>query len=376
MLGARMVHTLIGPAVFVDAQGSMASTSVTVSPTVVTCELGPIDTAGTGREIAVHARAVGPGPITHHATISTTTPDPNHANDSITENNRAVALSTFTITPVSIAGGQVAVGEVMLTDLPPASDALVSLKSSRPDIASVPAIFDLPAFGTARRQFHIIPTTVSTPTVVQISATYGLVTVTKTLTVVPTTLRQLYLTPATIIGGCGTAAGRILLTGTAPPGGAFVPLSNTNGKATVPAHVIVPGGASTMNFSVPTAAVTANVAGRVTATFGGVVSITDLTVRPIRAQTLSLSATRVRGGATVSGTVSLECPAAPGAVSINLTSGNAAVASPSVPSITLPAGAISGTFSVHTSPVTTETPVAINAWVFGVRRIVTLTVTP
>ena len=375
VFGARMVHTLTGPAVFVDADARDGDTC-DVTPTVVTCQLAPIDTAGIGREISVRARAIGPGAITHRATLSSSTPDPNPANNSISEENRAVALSTFTITPVSTAGGQAATGEVVLTDLPPAADALVSLKSSRPDIAPVPAVFDMPAFGGARRQFHIVPSAVTAPTIVKISATFGLVTVTKTLTVLPSALRQLYLTPTTVIGGCGTAEGKILLTGVAPAGGAIVPLSNTNGDAAMPAHVTVPAGSSAMEFVVATTAVTANVAGRVTASFGGVSQSLTLTVRTIRAKTLSLSATRVRGGATVSGAVALECPAAPGAVTIRLTSGNAAVASPTVPSLTLAAGAASGAFSVRTSPVTADTPVAIDAWVFGVRKTVTLVVTP
>jgi hypothetical protein len=97
-----------------------------------------------------------------------------------------------------------------------------------------------------------IPNVVSSPTTVQISATYGLVTVTRTLTVVPTALRQLYLTPTTVIGGCGSSSGRIVLTGSAPSGGAVVTLTNTNAKANVPANVTVPTGTTSANFSVST----------------------------------------------------------------------------------------------------------------------------
>ena len=68
------------------------------------------------------------------------------------------------------------------------------------------------------RAFNIIPAAVSQPTPVDITATYGGVTITQTLTVVPAALAQLYLTPTTIIGGCGTSAGKIALTGAAPSG--------------------------------------------------------------------------------------------------------------------------------------------------------------
>jgi hypothetical protein len=372
--GARMVHTLTGPATFVDAQ-AYDGDSCDVTPTTVTCRFQAIDAAGIGREVRVRARATGPGPIAHHATIVTDVPDPNSANNSIVESNRAIALSTFTLAPATIAGGKISAGEVVLTDQAPAGDAVIRLRSSRPDIAPVPATFTVPSW-TNRRTFHITPAVVSSPTTVQISATYGLVTITRTLTVVPPALKQLYLNPTTVIGGCGTSAGRIVLTGSAPAGGAVVPLSNTNPRATVPSTVTVPAGADTRTFSVSTAPVTASASGTVTASYGGVSQSLSLTVRPIRAQLLTLSPNRVRGGTMVSGVVTLECPAAPGAVAVSFTSSNAAVAAATVPSITVPAGATTGSFAVRTSAVSSETSVTIYAWVFGVRKGVTLTVTP
>ena len=371
---ARMVHTLTGPATFVDAQ-AYDSDSCDVTPTVVTCRLQTIDTGGIGREVRVRARATGPGPITHHATISSDVPDPNAANNSISEANRAIALSTFALTPATIAGGKIASAEVVLTDQAPAGDAVVRLTSSRPDIVPVPATFTVPSW-TDRRTFHIIPAVVSSPTTVQISATYGLVTLTRTLVVVPTALRQLYLNPTTVIGGCGTSAGRILLTGSAPSSGAVVMLTNTNARATVPASVTVPSGADSTTFTVSTAPVTASASGTVTARYGGVSQSLNLTVRPIRAQLLTLSPNSVRGGTTVSGVVTLECPAAPGAVAVSFTSSNPTVAAATVPSITLPAGATTGSFAVRTAAVSSQTSVTIYAWVFGVRKSVTLTVMP
>ena len=167
-----------------------------------------------------------------------------------------------------------------------------------------------------------------------------------------------------------------MLTGTAPAGGAVVPLTNSNSKATVPANVTVPAGSDTVSFTVPTAAVTANASGTVTASYGGVSQALSLGVRPIRAQLVTLASSRVRGGATVNGTLTLECPAAPGAIGVSLTSSNSAVAAPTQPTITLPAGATGGTFSVRTSAVSSDTSVTIYAWVFGVRKGVTFTVTP
>ena len=156
----------------------------------------------------------------------------------------------------------------------------------------------------------------------------------------------------------------------------MVPLSTTNPRASVPASVTVPAGSTSVTFTVPTTAVTANTSGTVTASYGGVSQALALTVRPIRASGLVLSPNPVSGAAVVTGTVSLECPAAPGNVAVTLRSSNAFVAAPVTSTVTIPAGATSATFSVQTSTVDASTPVSIEAWVFGVRKAATLTVTP
>jgi probable HAF family extracellular repeat protein len=374
LYGVVMTHTLTGPAEFVSTT-PQEGVSCELTPAVATCRIESLEMGGPGLEAWLRARATGPGAIAHHATLTTKVPDPNAADNSITENNRAIALSTFALTPATVAGGKISAAEITLTDQAPAGDAVVRVTSSRPDIAPVPATFTVPSW-TNRRTFHITPAVVSSPTTVEISVTYGLVTLTRTLTVVPTVLRQLYLTPTTLIGGCGTSAGRILLSGVAPPGGAAVPLSNTNARASVPATVTVPAGRDSATFSVSTAAVTAPASGTVTARYGGISQSLNLTVRPIRAQTVTLSPSPARGGTLVGGTIALECPAAPGAIAVSLTSSNPSVAAPTQSSITIPAGASSGTFTVRTSSVSSETTVSVHVWVFGVRKSVTLRVSP
>ena len=143
LYGVRMTHTLSGPAEFVSANIHNQGTC-TVAPTVVTCDFQPFDSQGIGREVTVHARVTGVGPIGHQASVSSNTPIPTPAITPITESNRGVALATMTLTPATIAGGQISTMELTLTDRPPAGDAVVRLTSSRPDIASVPATFVIP----------------------------------------------------------------------------------------------------------------------------------------------------------------------------------------------------------------------------------------
>jgi hypothetical protein len=101
-----------------------------------------------------------------------------------------------------------------------------------------------------------------------------------------------------------------------------------------------------------------------------------VTVRPIRAKTLALSPNPVTGGTTVNATVTLECAAPAGGIVVSLSSGNAAVAAPTATSVTIPAGATTGSFGVRTTRPAAATNVSIYAGVYGVRKSATLTVKP
>lgn len=189
-------------------------------------------------------------------------------------------------------------------------------------------------------------------------------------------LLSLTLTPATIAGGCKTSTGKVTLTGPAPAGGAVVQLGNTNPAATVPSSVTVPAGATSAKFTITSTTVTASQTGTVTAIYGGVSKSSTLTVRPIGVLGLALSPNPVVGPNGVVGTVTLECPAAPGSIVVTLTTSNAAVAKPAVTSITIPAGSATGTFNVTTTDVSAVSYANIRATASGVWKAVKLTVNP
>ena len=88
---------------------------------------------------------------------------------------------------------------------------------------------------------------------------------------------------------------------------------------------------------------------------------------------LSLNPTSVNSGQTSTGTITLVNPAPSGGRTINLTSSDTTTAT--VPaSITIPEGQISGTFTVSTTSVTSDTPVTISAVYQGETRTATLNV--
>jgi probable HAF family extracellular repeat protein len=379
--GVKITATLTGPAEYQAVRiydGDLRDASeCQIAPKTITCDVPPIDTIGFGNEFWFTVRTTGPGTISHTVSASSEIPDPNPANNSVTEQNYAVALTNLELTPPTVAGGKASSARVTLTGIPPQGDAVVRLTSSRPDVAPVPATLIVPYHNNSPyRAFNIIPAVVSEPTPVEISATYGLVTLRRTLTVVPPVLTQLYLTPTTVIGGCGTSAGKIVLSGSAPAGGAVVSLANSNSAATAPSAVTVPAGASSRTFTITTRTVTTNVSGTVSASYGGVSKALALTVRPIRVKTVTLAPNPATGGATVAGTLTLECAAPASGVVVTLSSSNGAVAAPTVSTVTIPAGASSASFSVRTSAVTTSTNVTIYATAYGVRKGTSLTVRP
>jgi hypothetical protein len=286
-----------------------------------------------------------------------------------------LALSSVAVSPTAVTGGQTATGTVQLNGPAPAGGVSVALASASPATASVPASVAIPG-GASSATFTITTQPVASNTPVQISATFRLTTRTATLTVDAPALSGLTLTPASFTGGCKSSTGRVTLTGKAPAGGVVVQLANANPAASLPASVTVPAGATSQTFAITAPAVTSNQVGTVTATLAGVSKSATLTVKPVGLLSLALSPNPVVGPNPVTGTVTLDCAAAPGPITVSLSSSNTAVAQPGAPSLTIPAGQTTGTFSITTADVLAVSTAAIKATANGGSKSVTLTVTP
>lgn len=174
-------------------------------------------------------------------------------------------------------------------------------------------------------------------------------------------LAKLTLSPATFPGGCKSSTGWVTLSAPAPAGGALVTLTDTNPAATVPASVTVPAGQTRASFPVTAPLVDTRQTGEVSAFYGGSSQSAALTVRPLAVASLVLGSNPVTGPGRVDGSVLLECAAGPGGVTVNLSSSNPAVAWTSAASIVIPAGAITGRFSISIADVTTTRFVDIRA---------------
>ena len=96
----------------------------------------------------------------------------------------AASLSAVGVSPSSVVGGNTSKGTVTLTTGAPSGGALVSLSSANPSVAAVPASVTVAA-GASTASFTVTTSSVAANTSVGITATYGGVSRTTTLTVTP-----------------------------------------------------------------------------------------------------------------------------------------------------------------------------------------------
>ncbi|MFO1352729.1 MAG: heparinase II/III family protein [Gammaproteobacteria bacterium] len=177
------------------------------------------------------------------------------------------------------------------------------------------------------------------------------------------------------VAGCKTTTGTVTLGAPAPAGGAQIALSDTLAAAITPATITIPAGATSGQFTVSTTPVAAAVTGAITAGYAGGSASQALKIRPMGLQAFALAPNPVVGPATVTATASLECAAAPDAITVALASSNTAVATTPA-SIVIPAGATDGTFVISAADVAVRSTTIIKASANAISKSLNLTVNP
>ena len=280
--------------------------------------------------------------------------------------------------PNSVLGGEPSIGTVRLFNGPaPPTGAVVTLTSSNPTIASVPASVAVP-YGRTDESFVVSTSTVTQITPVTISASYGTVSLETVLQVAPAanSLISVEGSPSALKGG-DRSNGIVLLNGPAPVGGANITLSSNLQVATVPASVTIPEGASSATFSIATTSVTASTTATISAVYNGLTRTASLKVNPTALESISVGPGDVAGGSYASVTVTLRAPAPTGGVQVALESGNTSIVT--VPAqVTIPAGQSSATFlnSVATTSPAVPTTVGVRALYEGIVTAGYVRVTP
>jgi hypothetical protein len=198
-------------------------------------------------------------------------------------------------------------------------------------------------------------------------------TFTVTQAAAPPTLTSLTVNPA-IVPGCKPITGTVQISAPAPAGGVVVTLSDTLAATTVPASVTIAAGTTTKTFVITTIPVSVDQTGNVTAKLGAVTKTAGIKVRRIGVLSVAVAPNPIVGGNAATGTVTLECPAAPGNIAVALADNLAATTLPS--SIIIAAGAVKQTFQITTVAVAATQTGTLAATANTISKTTTVRVRP
>src|SRR3989449_5691369 len=272
MTGTEDIGAPTGP---VSGQAFKATYSVTPSPTNGRGTMTV--SSGTGGNAVIYM--ISPSKF---VAVSLNDPNPAILDFELSSSAPAsVALSSLTLNPTNVVGGNSSTGTVTLSGAAPSGGAQVTLSSSNTTAGRVPSSVTDAARATSAT-CTISTSAVTASTTVSISGAYGGVTRSASLTVTPApppapTLSSLTLNPANVFGG-QSSTGTVTLTGPAPAGGAQVFLSSNNGAARVPSSVMVPAGATSATFTVNTSFVLISTSATISASYNGTTRTATLAV--------------------------------------------------------------------------------------------------
>ena len=261
--------------------------------------------------------------------------------------NPAICVQQLSLSAASVPGGTSLSGSVMLTGPAPAGGVVVGLQSSS-SAAQPGASVTVPA-GQTSASFNVTTSAVSANTSAAITASIGGCSPLSDTVVITGQLcvSAVSLSAGSTIGG-STLAGTVTLTGPAPAGGVVVTLQSNSALAIADASVTIPAGQTSAGFNVKTLATPVAAQATITATLAGCgPAQVSLTVNPpVCVASISLSATTVNGGKSLTGRVTLTAPAPSGGVVVRLQSSDSHVNVPA--SVTVPAGQTSVGFNIST----------------------------
>lgn len=281
--------------------------------------------------------------------------------------------ASVVITPNPVPGGMTATGTLTLSGPAPADGATVALATNNIKVM-LPASVTVPAGATSTT--FSIPTHFVTGASVsgKLTATYLGSTLTTQIVVRALGLSSISASPSSLYGGSTSASVTVALEGITPAN-VTVTLASSNSGVAVPATIVVPAGHASATFIVTGPVVTTATMVQLKATLGTVTRATNLTVLPVTPVSLTISPSTVKGPATAQGVMTLSAHAPTGGLTVTLLSNNSA-ASPAVGTFTIPAGQLTGKFTINTKHVSAATTVTISVKANGVTRTATIQVNP
>jgi hypothetical protein len=298
------------------------------------------------------------------------------------------AFGTSFVSSKTITGGQSQQARVTLTTAAGTGGLAVTLQSSNPAVASVPASVTVPA-GQTSALFNVTTVQVNQPVTVNINAIAGNVIRSAALTVSGTTAtdgssntaafseQQLTfaVTPSQVQGG-SSATGKVSVVSN--PAGLVVKITTAATDLTFPRSITLGAGETTKTFLISTAPVAVTKQAAMTAVLDqGSTTISrsaQLAIVSPQITALTISQDTATANTTITGKVGLDGPAADG-LSANVSSSDTFAAGAAGP-VSFVKGSTTGTFSLLTGQVKAETTVKITVKVGGAEKSVLLRVTP
>ena len=281
---------------------------------------------------------------------------------------RAASLTSVSVSPSSVVGGNGATGTVNVSGNVPVSGISVGLSDNSASVGT-PASVTV-AGGASSATFAVTTSVVASTTTAVISATFETTTQTANLTVTPAgpALSNLTVSPASVFEGTNTT-GTVTLTANAPSN-IVVVISQIGTSLTVPSSVTVTTGTSSRTFTIGTGASgTTSIVRTVQATYNGVTKQANITINPLAPTSVTVTPTSVKGGKSSTGRVNLNGPAGVGGAVVTVSDNSANATTPAT--VTVPAGATFVTFTI----TTTRPPATTNATISATRNGVTSTAT-
>jgi hypothetical protein len=185
--------------------------------------------------------------------------------------------------------------------------------------------------------------------------------------VTPVISASVRVIPNVVVGGQPVDV-TVRLSAPAGAEGATVQLSTTTGSLlTLPATVFIPAGQSTATITAATSPASSPTRALITASYGSIQRMASLSVEPATMlQSLSVSATTVAPGTSLTGTITLRRPAPVGGASIAVYSSDVNVTVPAL--VQIPEGALTTGFPITVSTaISSSTYVSFTAFASGVQ---------
>lgn len=277
--------------------------------------------------------------------------------------NGTAELAPIAVSSSPVTGGTQVTVNIPLTCAAPTGGAVVALSTSSSAASFGRTSVTVPEGSTSITvPLDTYPVSANTP--VTITAKYGCTHtcgITVLAPVAPAQVAPISVSKSPVIGGAQVTV-TVPLTAPAPAGGAVVTLSTSSAAASFgKTSVTVPEGSTSVSVPLDTVPVTANTPVTITAKYGATHTC-GMTVLAPAVTSVEVLPTKVVGGSTATGTLTLSGPtAAATKVTFSVNGGAASIPG----TVTVPAGKSTVTFTVNTTAVAADTAVTIAANVDG-----------